>query len=119
MAMVSAVCWLALAAIHLLPALAVVQPRLLTRLYGVDRSSPVFVLLRHRAVMFAAIVAVAGWAAVDPAPRPVASVVVGSSMVGFLLLYFIGEAPALLRSIAIVDAVGLPFLAVAAWMAWA
>jgi hypothetical protein len=110
--------WLVLAAIHLLPALALLRPALLVRLYGVESGSVPALLLHHRAALFAAILITCLWAAFVPGVRQLASVVVGLSMLGFLLLYWSGGSPPALRIIAIADAAGLPFLAYAAWQAF-
>lgn len=110
--------WLVLALVHLLPALALVRPSLITTLYGVDQSSSVFLLLWHRAALFAVILLICGWAAVQAEVRPLATVAVAISMLGFLLLYALRGMPADLRPIAIADLVGLPFLVVVAWSAF-
>ena len=110
--------WALLALIHLLPALALVRPSLIERLYGVAPGGDVFLLLHHRAALFAAVAASAAWAAFDPAARPLAALVVGISMVGFIAVYAFGGAPVGLRSIAIADLVGLPALLYVAWRAW-
>jgi hypothetical protein len=48
-----------------------------------------------------------------------ASVVVAISMISFLWLYVAAGQPAALRQIAIADLAGLPFLVIAAWLAFA
>lgn len=112
--MLQLVCWLALAAIHVIPALALVRPALLTRLYGLSADHPLFLLLQHRAALFLAVVVVALLAAFDPASRRAALLVVAISMVSFLALYWQAGSPAPLRTIARVDLVGLlPLLVVA------
>ncbi len=109
------VCWTVLAAIHFMPALALFRPTLISALYGVDGSAPVFLLLHHRAALFLAIFALCIWAIFHPGSRQIAVIAVGISMLSFLVLYALSGQPAALRSIALADAVGLPFLAYAAW----
>jgi hypothetical protein len=115
MTMTMHLCWMLLALVHMLPALAWLRPSLLTRLYGVDAGSDVFVLLRHRAALFFAVLVLSSWAAFDVRVHPAAVVVVAISMLSFLLLYASSGAPAKLKTIAIVDAVGLLPLSFVAW----
>lgn len=112
------VCWAVLGLIHLLPALAFFRPAMLTRLYGAAPGGDVFVLLHHRAALFLAVLVVCVWAALDPAVRRLASVAVAVSMISFLTLWVRAGSPSGLRTIALADLVGLPFLAAAAWLAW-
>ena len=107
--------WLILAAIHALPALALFQPSIIERLYGVASHDTAFLLLQHRAALFLVVVILAVWAAFDPGIRRAASVCVGGSMISFLVLYWGAGAPPSLKSIAIVDLAGIPFLAFVAW----
>ena len=115
--MLQLACWLILAAIHLTPALALVRPTLLTKLYRLPSESPLFLLMHHRAALFAAVVAVCVIAAFHPASRPVAAVVTGISMVSFLVLYALADQPPALRTIARVDLVGLIPLALVVFFA--
>jgi len=108
------ICWLSLAAIHATPALALVQPALLTRLYQVQPDSSLFLLMRHRAALFAAVVVACVLAAVHPPSRLLASIVSAISMTSFLVLYSKAGQPPALRTIAVVDLVGLIPLAVVA-----
>ena len=110
--------WFLLALIHALPAIALVRPSLLTTLYGVDPASPAYVLLWHRAALFAVILLICCWAAVRPEVRKLASVAVAISMIGFLLIYWAQGSPPNLRTIAIADLVGLPLLAFVGWNAF-
>lgn len=112
------ICWAVLGLIHLLPALAFFRPAMLTQLYGATPGGDVFVLLHHRAALFLAVLIVCAWAALDPAVRRLASIAVAVSMVSFLLLWTRAGSPPTLRTIALADLAGLPFLAVAAWLAW-
>lgn len=110
--------WLLLAAIHLLPALAALRPSLLTTLYGMEPGTTAFLLVQHRALLFVAVLAACLWAVFDANVRRLAVVMTAISMIGFLLLYWLGGAPEALRLIAIVDLIGLPVLAYAAWTAF-
>ena len=110
--------WAILALIHLLPALALVRPSLLTTLYAIDPQSPVYILVWHRAALFAMAVMICIWAIFRPEVRQLASIAIAISMIGFLALYMLNDMPASLRMIAFADLVGLPFLAFAAWNAW-
>ncbi|WP_299328457.1 hypothetical protein [Parasphingopyxis sp.] len=116
--MVDRIAWGVLALIHLLPAVALVMPALITRLYGVQTDSAVFPLLHHRAALFAAILLICLWAAVDPNVRRMAVVATGLSMLSFLAIYWLNGQPETLRTIALADLAGLPFLAFVAWRAF-
>ncbi len=117
-AMVQRIAWFVLAAIHVAPALALFRPSLLVKLYGVVPDSETFLLLHHRAALFLAIFIACLWAVFDPNVRRVAAVTVGISMLSFLWLYWSAGSPAGLRSIAIADAAGLPFLALCLFRAF-
>jgi hypothetical protein len=111
--------WLSLAAIHIMPALPLIRPAMIARLYGVDGEGPLALLLTHRAAMFAMVVAATLIAIFDPAARLLAVVVVAISMLSFLLLYTRAGLPAgAMRTIALVDAAGLVPLAFVAVMAF-
>lgn len=110
--------WGLLALIHVMPALALVRPALLTQLYGVDGGGTAFLLLHHRAALFLGIVVLCVWAALDASARPVAAVVTAISLIGFLFLYWQGGSPPALRTIAIADLIGLAPLALVMWAAF-
>ena len=110
--------WLLLALLHLPPAVALVRPAMIGALYGVSRDSSAFPLVQHRAALFAAIVAICLWAMADPAVRGLASVACATSMLSFLLLYWLAGAPRALRAIAMADLLFLPVLAFAGWRAF-
>ena len=111
--------WIALAAVHLPPAAVLAAPGLARRLYGVDPEGAAGVLIVHRGALFLALAALALWAAFDPALRRAASVALGLSIVGFLILYLrAGAPPGALRTIALADAAALVPLAWAGWRAW-
>jgi hypothetical protein len=119
MPVIAAVCWGALGLIHLLPALALFRSSMISKLYGVPSGSATFLLLHHRAALFLCLLLVCVWAALRSEVRPLASVVVAISMISFLWLYVAAGQPSALRQIAIADLAGLPFLAIAAWLAFA
>jgi hypothetical protein len=104
------VSWIILALIHLAPALAFFKPSLLSSLYGADPSSITHLLLHHRAALFVSVFVACIWALLRPEARMLAAVLVGLSMVSFLILYINGSTPQNLRMIAIADLIGLPFL---------
>ncbi len=115
MELVERLAWLGLAAIHVLPALGAVMPGGLARLYGQKPGGGLVLLLEHRSVLFAAIVALCLWSAADPQPRPAALLVTGLSVSGYLLLYlWRGRPRGALRRVALVDLLALPLLALAA-----
>jgi hypothetical protein len=116
--MIAVICWGMLGLIHLLPALALFRPSMISALYGVQSGSANFLLLHHRAALFLCVLVICVWAALRPDVRQLASVAVAISMLSFLWLYAAAERPAALRQIAIVDLAGLPFLAIAAWLAF-
>jgi hypothetical protein len=116
--MLDRLAWLLLALLHLPPALALIRPASLGTLYGVTRDMPAFPLVRHRAALFASVVAVCLWATGDPGVRRLASVTCAISMLSFLLIYRLAGAPRALRRIALADLLFLPVLAFAGWRAF-
>ena len=117
--MLDRILWLILAAIHATPALAFFRPATMTALYRLQPDNPLFLLMRHRAALFVVILVIALWAAADPGARRLASVALAISMVSFLWLYWQAGSPPALRTIALVDLVGMPVLALALWRAFA
>ena len=111
--------WLILAAIHAVPALATFRPAMVGKLYHVTRDNPLFLLLQHRAALFFVIFLLCVWAAFDPVSRRVASIGVGVSMISFLILYWSAGSPPVLKSIALTDLIGIPFLLFVTWKAFA
>ena len=111
-------CWAVLALIHVIPALALFKPALLTTLYGAQTGSVTYMLLHHRAALFVGVFIACIYAIFQPGSRQLAAVVVAVSMVSFLVLFALSGNPAGLRLVAIVDLVGLPFLAFGAWHAF-
>lgn len=116
--MVQPILWLVLAAIHVLPALAFFRPAGLTALYRIDPGNPLFLLMQHRAGLFLAVFAACVFAAFVPEGRRLATIVVGISMISFLVLYWQAGSPAPLRTIAIADAVGVAIWPVVAFLAF-
>lgn len=96
-----------------MPALAFFRPATLTRLYDMDAASPLFLLTRHRASLFLGIFVACLWASIHPEARQLASLLTGISMLSFLWLYWRAGRPLALRTIALVDLIGLPFLLIA------
>lgn len=112
--------WLILAfVVHGAPAAVLFAPKLIERLYGIEASGDLGVLLVHRGALFFAVLAVAVLAAFDPSARKAASVVVGISMIGYLAVYGLAGFPeGPLRPIALVDTTGLIPLAIVTYQAW-
>lgn len=111
-------CFIALALIHVQPASMLIRPDAIGALYRVEASGPLHALLQHRAAMFAIVVLACIWAMADPGARRLAVTVVATSMLSFLAIYWHAGSPPALRTIALADLAGLPFLAVAAWHAF-
>lgn len=110
--------WLAIAAVHALPALALIQPAMLKTLYGLSPANPAFLLVQHRAALFVCVVIVCIWAMFDPAVRRLAVAVAAVSMVSFLTLFWFSGMPSSLRTIATVDLAALPMLMAAGYLAY-
>ena len=116
--MLERIAWGLLALLHAVPAVGLFRPSLLTRLYGVARRDPTFLLLHHRAALFGIIVLVCVWAATQGDVRRLATVAVGLSVISFLLLYRAAGAPPALRGIAIADLMALPIVGYVGWQAF-
>ncbi len=116
--MLQPIVWIVLALVHLMPALAFFRPVTLTALYGIRADNPLFLLMHHRAGLFLAVFVACLWAAWQPEARQLAGIVTAISMLGFLWLYWRAGSPMALRTIALVDLIGLPFLAFALWGAF-
>jgi hypothetical protein len=105
--------WIALAAIHLVPALGLVSSTLRQRIYGIDPGGDLAILLSHRAVIVAAIVTASLAAATFDTVRPATAYIVSASVIGFLFVYALGGMPAgPLRQVALVDCAALPLLVI-------
>jgi hypothetical protein len=111
-------CYVILVLIHITPASMLFRPAAIGKLYKLEASGPLLALLHHRAALFAIVVIACLWAMVDPAGRRLAVVVIATSMLSFLVIYWYAGSPPALKSIAMADLVGLPFLAFAAWSAF-
>jgi|CXWL01.1.fsa_nt_gi hypothetical protein len=104
--------WLGLALIHLMPAMALLTPGGLARLYGIKPGGAVLVPMEHRTLLFAGILVLCLWSAIEPQPRPAALVATAISVLGYFALYLkSGSPPGPLRTIAKVDLLALPLLA--------
>ena len=120
MEIVVKISWALLGVLHVMPSLVLFSPGLVEKLYSVDPSGDVGILLTHRAAMFFTVVVVSVFAIFDPSTRRLASLVVAISMTGFLIVYARAGMPTgALRSIAIADLVGLLPLFIVLFAAWA
>ena len=117
--MLIALAWLALALVHAPPALATFSGGLRRRMYGVDESGPLGVILIHRGVLFLAVACVCILAAFNADARAAAMLVTSVSLLGFLVAYAAAGALKRLRTIALVDAIALIPLALAGADLWA
>lgn len=119
MELVTKLAWAALALIHASPAAVLFAPSLIKRLYGVEANGVLGVLLIHRGALFLAVLAACLLALFDPTARRTACVVVAISVVVFLVVYVQAGMPAgPLRTVALVDFVGLAPLAWAVFAAF-
>ncbi len=110
--------WFGLAAIHATPSLVLFMPSMIERLYGVPSSGSVGMLLTHRGALFLGVFALALLAAFDENSRRAGVLVVGISMIGFLIVYANAGSPTgALRTISLTDLAGLPLLALVTWEA--
>lgn len=114
MAIAVQLAWAMLALVHVMPALALLRPTLITSLYGVAAGDPAFLLLHHRAALFMGVFLLCVWSIFDHGARPVAALVAAISMLSFLLIFWHAGSPPALRTIAIADLVGLAPLALVA-----
>jgi hypothetical protein len=117
MIIIERICWAVLVLIHMTPASMLVRPAVIGKLYGVDSAGPIAALLHHRAALFVIVVIACLWAMVDPGARRLAVVVVATSMLSFLAVYWHAGSPVALKSIALADMAGLPFLGFVLWVA--
>ncbi len=111
-------CYAVLALIHIMPASMLFRPSAIGKLYKIEASGPLLALLHHRAALFAIVFIACVWAMVDPPARRLAVAVIAASMLSFLAVYWHSGSPPALKSIAIADVAGLPFLAFVAWAAF-
>ncbi len=119
MELVTKLAWALLALIHLAPAAVFFLPSLTKRLYNIEPNGDLGVLITHRGALFLAIIAACVAGTLDPAARKALSVVVAISVAGFLWLYVRAGLPTgPLKTIALVDAIGLVPLSWVLWSAW-
>lgn len=112
--------WLMVALIHTPPALAAFSPRLRARMYGVEETPALGVILAHRGVLFLAVALACVFAAFNEGARQLATLVAAVSVYGFLGIYAAAKFPkGPLRSIALMDVVAGIALIFAAMDAWA
>lgn len=116
--MLVAAAWLALVLVHTPPALATFSPVLRQRMYGIESSGALDVMLIHRGVLFLAVAAACLLGAFVPAARLSAALVVSISVLGFLAAYVLGGAPEQLRMIALIDTIALAPLALVLFDVW-
>jgi hypothetical protein len=113
------VSWCLLALVHAPPAAVVAWPELVEQLYGEKIGGTLQLLLVHRGILFLAVVMACIHAAFISSARRVTSLVVGTSVVGFLLLYARAGMPAgPLETIALFDAIAMVPLALVVIDAW-
>lgn len=118
--MLIALAWLALVLVHAPPAFAAFSPTIRRRMYGIEETPQLAVILAHRGVLFLAVAAVCLYAAFEAGARPAAAIVAAVSVIGFLTIYASAGAPkGPLRPIAIADLVAAGPLALVALDAWA
>ncbi len=115
--MVEKLCYFVLALIHMIPASLLFRPGAIGKLYKIDAEGPLLVLLHHRTALFAIVVIACFWAIADPQSRRLAIVIIATSMLSFLAIYWQAGSPPALWGIARADLAGLPFLAYVAWAA--
>lgn len=119
MELVTKLAWGLLAALHVAPALALVNPPLIDKLYGVPPEGDVGILLTHRGALFGAVVVAALFGLIHIESRKLASIVAAISMTTFLYVYWrAGFPPGALRPIALADAAGMAPLLFVLWRAW-
>jgi hypothetical protein len=119
MIIIERICYVVLILIHTTPASLLFRPGAIGQLYRIEAGGPLLVLLHHRAALFLIVIIACLWAMVDPAARRLAIVVIATSMLSFLAVYWHAGSPPALKSIAKADLIGLPFLAFVAWSAFA
>lgn len=111
--------WGALALIHLTPSLPIFKPKMIEKLYDADPSGDLGLLMTHRSGLFLAVFVASLFALMNAEGRKLATIIVATSMISFLILYARAGFPAgPLKKIAIADAVGLLPLGFVVWRAW-
>lgn len=111
--------WGALALIHLAPSLPIFRPNMIETLYGVEPTGDIGLLLTHRSGLFLAIFVTSIFAIFSVEARKLATIVLGVSMISFLILYVRACLPTgPLKKIALADLIGLLPLVFVIWQAW-
>lgn len=113
----TAIAFLIVAVIHLLPIAPVFAPGTLVRLYGIaPDDTTLLLLMRHRALLLGLVGVLCFWAAGASSVRPAALLAATLNVAGFLGFYALYGMPAgALRTIALADLLAIPPLAFAAW----
>lgn len=111
------VCLFATGVVHLLPAVGVLGPERLRRLYGVEADDAVvLLLLRHRALLFG-LIGIALCASATSGSHSILAAGLGlASMIGFIVLARGHDAIAPIRRIIRIDAVLSVVLALALFL---
>ena len=116
--MILKACFVLLALIHALPAMALFAPSRLSALYGFEAGDGVLTtLLQHRALLFGLLAAALVYAVFHPSVRW--PVLIGTilSMGGFIAVAALhGQLDGALKSIVVADIVGLLIAALAAFL---
>ncbi len=116
---ITKIAWGLLVLLHVMPAAVVFMPGLVEKLYGASPAGDIGLLLVHRSALFLAVCVAALYAIFDSQSRRIATLIVGISVVSFLLIYLRAGLPAgELRKIAIPDAIGLVPLLWVSVQAW-
>ncbi len=111
--------WVMLALVHVPPATALANPKVLQRIYALDVHGETGLLLRHRAALFLVLVVLCIAAPSDSRLRQVGSIAVGLSIVCYLVMYGCAGAPkGATRTIALFDLAALIPLIVVCVGAW-
>jgi len=119
MELITKLSWGALALIHLTPSLPIFRPNMIEKLYGADPAGDLGLLMTHRSGLFLAVFVATLFAIFNDEARRLATIVVGISMISFLVLYLQAGLPGgPLQKIAIADAIGIVPLALVIWQAW-
>lgn len=105
--------FIAIALLHLYPALGVLSGARLQALYGVPLDDPnLLILMRHRAVLFGVLGGFLLVAAFWPRWQPAAFVAGFISMLSFIVIFLLeGNSNALLRKVFVADILGCGLLA--------
>lgn len=100
--------------IHLIPVVGLFSPERLRGLYGISAEAPdLFLLLRHRALLFGLLGGFLIFAAFRPALQPLAFLAAAISMGGFLWLAAGGAHGGAIARIVRADVIGLALLTAA------